>query len=56
MYSGKLIDELIQAVQRAEAESRESMTAQPKTTQSGMVNLQMFMHQMQHAQRVRLGA
>ena len=50
MYTGTLIDQLIQAVQRVEVEAKPASEAQG---QSGMVELQMFMAQMQHGQNVR---
>lgn len=54
MYTGTLIDDLIKTVQRAEAETTQ-VAAAPKPKQSGIVGLQMFMHQMQHTQRIRIG-
>jgi len=53
MYTGKLIDQLIEAVQRAETDAQQ--VAAPKSKQSNMREIQMFMHQMQHTQRVRVG-
>ncbi len=53
MYTGTLIDDLIRAVEQVEAEAKP--VAAP---QSGMIELQMFMKQMQYtfnAGQVRAG-
>jgi hypothetical protein len=55
MYNGTVIDDLIQAVQKAETEAQQSATAGPKAIQPGTVDLQLFMHEMQFAQRTHLG-
>lgn len=48
MYTGTLIDDLINTVQKAETEAR---TVEPQK-QSAMIELQMFMAQMQQRYRV----
>jgi hypothetical protein len=51
MYSGTLIDDLIKAVQQVEAEVQPRL-AEPQR-QPGMIELQLFMSQMQHMQNAR---
>jgi hypothetical protein len=54
MYTGTVIDDLIKTVQRAEVDAKQ--IAAPKSRQSAMFELQVFMHKMQQTQRVRVGA
>lgn len=54
MYTGTMIDDLIKAVQHAETEAKPSVTQK----QQQMIELQIFMAQMQHAQsmgHIRVG-
>jgi hypothetical protein len=50
MYTGTVIDDLIKAVQHVETEAKPM--AEPQK-QPGMIELQLFMRQMQHMQHVR---
>ncbi len=55
MYTGTMIDELLKAVQKAEMRSK----ATERKKQIGMLELQLFMQQMQHSNvvsGVRVGA
>ncbi len=55
MYTGTMIDDLLKAVQKAEMHSK----SVERKKQIGMLELQLFMQQMQHSQnvsRIRIGA
>jgi hypothetical protein len=51
MYTGTLIDDLIKAVQQAEAEVKPRLSERQR--QPGMIELQLFMSQMQHMQHMQ---
>ncbi len=55
MYTGTMIDDLLKAVQKAEMHSK----AIERKKQIGMLELRLFMEQMQHSnnvRRIRVGA